>query len=260
MSLRECDIWESILRKAVDFAMKVSQTRHAVVSRFIELLGDVKVASYALSLVFTSHPKTERNRLKPMPRLLQSLLNQSLPASCSELNAKLLCLVDQALVPCYNSTVEDRACALTILRSIGNVISRSKESEIVQFLSTLQQGVSCWIADEEEALAENEHRELVCPLFFDHFPSTNLNIILPTGGYTIYEISGPSGSCRTFNRNSQSCLDFCPIRFRAYSWRGAACLSQLLADDISYASGYTQERLPCSDSSSSPGVERLPRG
>lgn len=45
MSLRECDIWEGILQKALDFAVKVSETRRGVVSRFIELLGHAKLAS-----------------------------------------------------------------------------------------------------------------------------------------------------------------------------------------------------------------------
>lgn len=96
-----------------------------------------------------------------MPRLLQCLLAQSLPASCSEVNAMLLSLIDEALVLCYNASVEEKACALSILRSISSVISKSNESEIVQFLSMLQQGISCWIADEEEVLQENEHKELV---------------------------------------------------------------------------------------------------
>ena len=100
-----------------------------------------------------------------MPRLLQCLLAQLLPASCSEVNLKLLRLIDEALVLCYNASVEDKAYALSILRSIGIVISTSNESEIVQFLSLLQQGISCWIADEEVALQENEHRELVCCYF-----------------------------------------------------------------------------------------------
>jgi hypothetical protein len=51
MSHRECDIWEGILQKALAFAVKVSQTRHGVVSRFIELLGETKLASCVLSLV-----------------------------------------------------------------------------------------------------------------------------------------------------------------------------------------------------------------
>jgi hypothetical protein len=80
-------------------------------------------------------------------------------------NAKLLRLIDEALVLCYNASVEEKACALSILRSIGSAISQSNESEIVQFLSVLQQGVSCWIADEEEELQENEHKELVCRSF-----------------------------------------------------------------------------------------------
>jgi len=80
-------------------------------------------------------------------------------------NAKLLRLIDEALVFCYNASVEEKACALSILRSIGSAISKSNESEIVQFLSVLQQGISCWIADEEEVLQENEHKELVCCSF-----------------------------------------------------------------------------------------------
>ena len=104
-----------------------------------------------------------------MSRLLQCLLTQSLPASCSELNSKLLSLIDQALVLGYNTSVEEKAFALSMLRSIGSVISGSKETEIVQFLSTLQQGLSCWIADEEDVLRENEHRELVRPPFFSLF-------------------------------------------------------------------------------------------
>ena len=51
MSHQECDIWEGILQKALTFAVKVSQTRHSVVFRFIELLGETKLASY----VFFSH-------------------------------------------------------------------------------------------------------------------------------------------------------------------------------------------------------------
>jgi hypothetical protein len=95
-----------------------------------------------------------------------------MPASCAELNAKLLRLIDEALVLCYNSSVEEKVCALSTLRSIGNVISQSKESDIVQFLSKLQRGLSCWIADEEEALRENEHKQLVCTsFFFVHRPS-----------------------------------------------------------------------------------------
>lgn len=100
-----------------------------------------------------------------MSKLLQCLLAQSLPASCSEVNIKLLRLVDEALVLCYNASVEAKACALSILRSIGSVISKSNESELVQFLSVLQQGISCWIADEEMVLQENEHKELVCCFF-----------------------------------------------------------------------------------------------
>ena len=100
-----------------------------------------------------------------MPRLLQCLLAQLLPASCSEVNPKLLRLINEALVLCYNASVEEKAYAISILRSIGIVISTSNESGIVQFLSLLQQGISCWIADEEVALQENEHRELVCCCF-----------------------------------------------------------------------------------------------
>ncbi|KIM35907.1 hypothetical protein M413DRAFT_449530 [Hebeloma cylindrosporum] len=148
MSHQECEIWESILQKALVFAVKVSQARHTVVSRFIELLGENKLAS-----------------LKRVPRLSQCLLAQSLPTSCSEMNVKLLRVIDEALVLCYNATVEEKACALSILRSISSVISQSNESEIVRFLSALQQGISCWIADEEEVLQENEHSALVTTLY-----------------------------------------------------------------------------------------------
>lgn len=51
MSHRECDIWEGILKKALSFAVKVSQTQHTAISRFIELLGETKLAL----CVFFSH-------------------------------------------------------------------------------------------------------------------------------------------------------------------------------------------------------------
>ena len=146
---------------------------------------------------------------------------------------------------------------LSILRSIGSVISKSNESEIVLFLSELQRGISCWIADEEEVLQENEHKELVRVFFF--VLTTSIQFLFNSSDRWLRCIHSPWTFWRASNRRSRFSTSSRLLSNPSSSAR--AEMDRLFfttsAEDIPQTSGYTQEGISYSDSRMSQGVERL---
>ncbi|KAF8904104.1 hypothetical protein CPB84DRAFT_1773418 [Gymnopilus junonius] len=148
MSPQEFDIWKDIFQRAFEIAAKTSKAVESVISRFLSLFKDVKLAS-----------------LKASSRTLHWLLLQVTTSTGYLTDITLLSMIDDCMFSSYASHVEAKAQALEILRVIGGLIPAIGHSEIVGFLSTLQQGMSRWIADENKLLEDHEDKELVDILY-----------------------------------------------------------------------------------------------
>ncbi|KAH9480199.1 hypothetical protein JR316_0006797 [Psilocybe cubensis] len=137
--------WQTILARAIE----IGGTQEDVMKRFVSLCSEDKT-----------------NDLKQSTRLLHSLLTQLSRSSepCSPTNLQILSWIDEMLCDSYNS-LESSESAIGILRLIGEVISNTAESNIVQLLATLKNSLSMWIADAHRKLKGNEDDEMVDALY-----------------------------------------------------------------------------------------------
>ena len=104
-------------------------------------------------------------------RMLYALFSRSLPASASQIDQRLLVLVDAGLVGCYPETTRDNGeheaekfeqeQVLRLLCALGAVLMTTTPAEVVSFLATMQSSLTCWIADEREILRDDLHDEIV---------------------------------------------------------------------------------------------------
>ncbi|KJA24353.1 hypothetical protein HYPSUDRAFT_200581 [Hypholoma sublateritium FD-334 SS-4] len=153
MSPVEFEVWEAVL----DSAGKISEKdERDVVSQLVTMLPDAKRESLTADL-----------------RTLYALLSRSFTASASQIDQRLLVLVDAGLRRCYPAMNSDsreheaerKEDVLRLLRALGAVLVTTTPAEVVSFLSTMQDSLTCWVADEREILQDDLHDEIVASLY-----------------------------------------------------------------------------------------------
>ncbi len=81
------------------------------------------------------------------------------------MSSSFLQVVGSTLRDLYSDTAEHLSIAIKALGLIRGMINDIPTNTLVPFLSTLADGLSVWVGDENEYLLEQEYNEIVsCPL------------------------------------------------------------------------------------------------
>jgi hypothetical protein len=73
----------------------------------------------------------------------------------------LLSIIDSVLQTSYPCVAERKTWVLECLRLISKLISQALDSEIIQIITVMPNGLCKWIADEDSVLTDFEHQEVV---------------------------------------------------------------------------------------------------
>lgn len=237
MSSIEIEKWDAIFDRAIVVASKTAQTKDIVVSHFLKLLGEAKLVSWVIySLLASRSILSSTFRLKQTPALLKTLLRASSTGD-STLNIDLLTSVDAVLVSSYCHSDEHVELGLDLLHFLGGLIPMVADSEFVQFLSSLQAGMTMWIIDEDTLLSDDQHKNLVSLSLVNFWQSMNPYLFLDY--WYLLCISGQTGTPGTFHNYPQCHCAVYPISFCPSSRTWTSSFPNVLASDLSYTARYS---------------------
>ncbi|KAM6493968.1 hypothetical protein JOM56_010329 [Amanita muscaria] len=140
--------WESILMDAVRLAGGSSASGNAVITLFLERLGNSRVEAF-----------------KADPRALYSVLRRVDIASYKKLDRKLFEFVDGALSAFYPPLPESLSSCIDLLCVLGELIATCPDSLLLELVKSVQRSTSLWMEDENSVLLDTEQNIVVSNLY-----------------------------------------------------------------------------------------------
>ncbi|CAA7269069.1 unnamed protein product [Cyclocybe aegerita] len=145
----EFELWDGLFVKALDIGSSCLKSEEVVISRLVKSLEDgSKLQSMRLCC-----------------KAIISLISHSAAVPCRSVIPKLLPMLDAAFYACYKKMHDEKEAAFDTLRTVAEVLSSTLESDMVEAISALQEGLCRWLADEDAALDDEEHKEVLETLY-----------------------------------------------------------------------------------------------
>jgi hypothetical protein len=159
MSDYELEVWDVTLRKAFSMASAEGTNSTEVVLRMLRRMSGeiVKCVSYdTVILALIPH-----FRFITSLKAVAILLSHVDLSDVDTLPVDVFSVVDTVLVSTYPPLPESLAASLEILRLIGQIISATPVSMLIQLMATMEESLRLWIGDKHEVMLDSEFNSLV---------------------------------------------------------------------------------------------------
>jgi hypothetical protein len=159
MSDHELEVWDVTLRKAFSMASASGTNSTAVVRRMLQRInGDIAkcVSRFCFVLALT-----QAFRFISSPKAVAILLSYVDLSGVDALPVDVFSMVDTVLVSTYPPPPESLAACLKILCLIGQIISDTPVSMLIQLLTTTEESLRRWIGDKDGVMLESEFNSVV---------------------------------------------------------------------------------------------------